>query len=72
MMAGPGPGVRVLALTTGLPQGPCWDCLWGEQQEGKTEKPAALAKWWRSVWTGALSPSRACIYSCAMFYGKDC
>lgn len=38
-----GPGVGVLALTTGLPLGACRGCVRGEQQEGRTEKPAALA-----------------------------
>lgn len=66
-----GAGVGVLALTTELPQGPPWGCLWGEQQEGRTEKPASLAVWPRtSLQTGALSSRCACIYSCAVCLWK--
>lgn len=50
---------------------PLWPTLGGEQQEGRTEKPAALAAWRRDLCgLGVLSSRCACIYSWAVCLWK--
>lgn len=55
------------------PPGPMQGCVWGEQQEGRTEKPAALATCRGDLCSlGLFLPRVPAFTHVLCVYGKDC